>query len=196
MVGYMTDFSGHLTLRGPGKNLPRKVINFMHGLNRTQRLARNTDLLAKKCGITRENAIDLFGPQGEFYFPVNEDMDPETILDHNQHPDSQPGYHCGWHIPQGTNRLEWDGKGEFYKSPEWLEYVVGKLAEMGVVANGKIMYKNNYEAGILVVTDNVFREEERDNSSSWSSFVSSSPSPFSPSLPSASSTSPTSKFPR
>ncbi|QDU30494.1 hypothetical protein ETAA8_56340 [Anatilimnocola aggregata] len=76
-----------------------------------------------------------------------------------------PTYYCQW-IPSADGRqLEWDKNEKFYFGKEWLEYLIQRfIAPWGYQLNGASpWYIDEFEAaGILMVTDNVVSDEDRD----------------------------------
>jgi hypothetical protein len=105
-----------------------------------------------------------YGVDGEFLVEGNwnNDVKPDTILDYNQPPATQPGLWCQWVPTEDKMSLEWDGGEKFYEGPKWMDYIIHRiLVPKGYVCNGIIhaQGEEKNDSWDLVVEDNIVTAE-------------------------------------
>lgn len=101
-----------------------------------------------------------YGVDGEFY--VDEGK-PETVINYNKPPATQPSLWCGWTPSDDGSSIVWNEVEKFYYYKEWLVYIMQKiLAPKGYTLNGKVSYEGEDvgDSGCLVVKDNILYIQE------------------------------------
>jgi hypothetical protein len=117
-MSYYNEFWGQFEL---DKELSDEMFDFLKSFNKTRRVVRN---------VSSE-----FGVEGEFFVEEN----PDTVIDYNTPPSTQPGLWCQWTPTEDGKGIEWDGGDDFYCHAEWIVYLVNKiLAPNGYVLNGTV----------------------------------------------------------
>ena len=120
-MGYTTDFEGEFILNRP---VDGETYNLLVGLATTRRMKRN---------------MEGYGIEGEFYIG---NLKPETIVNINVPPRTQPGLWCGWLIDEGKQKIMWDFGEKFYEYIEWLRYIIEKILEpRGYILKGKVHWR-------------------------------------------------------
>jgi hypothetical protein len=147
-VGYTTDFEGQFNLDRP---LDDETFALLKGLSQTRRMKRDLG--------------PEYGVEGEFF--VEGDWGnvgrPETILDSNTPPRTQPGLWCQWMPTDDRKSLEWDEGEKCYRFTEWLTYIVNQiLIPRHYVLNGSVTWQgeDSWDMGRIVVKDNVVTEQQ------------------------------------
>ena len=101
-MGYTTEFNGKIAVDPP---LSVKEMQFLNKFSATRRM---------DC------------QQGPYYVDrgglAGQEREPE-IIDYNNPPAGQPGLWCQW-VSHDGDSIEWDGGEKFYRSVEWMEYII------------------------------------------------------------------------
>lgn len=118
-----------------------------HGkFNITPKLSEDDRLYLTKFSETRRMKRDLskinYGIDGEWYVDGEgyggQDNDP-SVVDYNSPPSNQPSLWCQWVPTEDGTALVWDEGEKFYKSAEWLKYLINRyLAPRGYTVNGEV----------------------------------------------------------
>jgi len=146
---------------------PETVI-LINGLLKTRRMKRDPQKLAQLLGITSQEAINQYGPDGELYFnpadfPNHGQTKDDSIVDYNLPPANQPSLWLHWKLdPQNPDAdystLSWDGSSKFRNPEEWIEYLINVLQLCDYTVNGKVKWYgagHHLDAGYIKVVDNV-----------------------------------------
>jgi len=137
-MGYHTDFEGNINIDKP---LDDKLKNILNGLNKTRRMKRDVNILAKNLNISVKECKKLYGEYGEFYFNHDSNFGQthtDDIINYNQPPSGQPNLWCGWLYNEEENTIEWDGSEKFYDYIEWITYIRDLLSKEGYTLNGGV----------------------------------------------------------
>lgn len=149
-MGYTTDFQGQFDLN---PTLSEEQVTYLLNFSNSRRMKRDVSILEKNFGPCN-NIMGTYGEEGEFFV---DDIEDDSVIEHNYPPKTQPGLWCQWIPTEGGQELIWDGGEKFYDYVEWLEYLIKsffnpwKIKISGVVRwqgeefsdRGKITVKNN-----------------------------------------------------
>lgn len=149
-MGYTTDFQGQFDL---DPALSEEQVTYLLNFSNSRRMKRDVSILEKNFGLCN-NIMGTYGEEGEFFV---DDIEDDSVVEHNYPPKTQPGLWCQWIPTEGGQELIWDGGEKFYDYVEWLEYLIKsffnpwKIKISGVVRwqgeefsdRGKITVKNN-----------------------------------------------------
>lgn len=102
-MGYTTDFSGSVKVEPP---LSAEEIAFLNKFAGTRRMRRKNG----------PYFVDGDGFRGQ--------KEESDIEDFNAPPEGQPGLWCQWVPTDDGKAIEWDGGEKFYRSPEWMAYLI------------------------------------------------------------------------
>ena len=156
-MGYCTDFSGEFTVNKP---LDDETAALMNGLNETRRMKRDITKLAKRLGVSKKEAIEKYGNEGQLYCNLDGDCgqsETDDIIDYNTPPSDQPGLWCQWQYDAQSQTIEWDSGEKFYNYIEWIEYLIKAILEpRGYKLNGTVhWWGEEYEdRGNIEIADN------------------------------------------
>jgi hypothetical protein len=116
-MDYTTYFEGSIKIDPPLSMEERDFINAFSGSRR---------MLRKK---------------GPYYIQDDGDSGQtatKDITNYNKPPQCQPGLWCQWVPKDDGTALEWDGGEKFYKSQEWMTYMIDHFLKPGAIAVGKV----------------------------------------------------------
>lgn len=86
--------------------------------------------------------------EAKMFLEANED--PEQIKG------DKPGSYMQWVPSESLESIVYDGNEKFYHYDEWMQWVLTKLGDMGIVANGSIAWSGESagDLGVLIVENN------------------------------------------
>jgi hypothetical protein len=111
-MGYTTEFDGWVTVSPP---LNAHEIAYLRRFATSRRMDRTRG----------PYFVDGSGPFGQ-----GRDDD---IEDFNQPPAGQPGLWCQWEPTDDGTAIGWNGEEKFYKSAEWMTYLIDTFLKPGAV---------------------------------------------------------------
>lgn len=150
-MGYYTDFIGAFRIDRP---IAKEIADLIRGLANTRRMKRDNAMLIEAgygdCGVDGEFfCID----DGRF----GEDIFPESVVDENQPPATQPSLWCEWLLAEDNQTIQC-GFGDMFESyVEWIQYLIDKiLAPNGYYVNGRVAYRGEEftDFGLIEVNNN------------------------------------------
>jgi len=162
-MGYTTDFYGKFTLN---KELDDELFSYLEKFSQSRRMKRDSEKLKALYGKD-------FGVEGEFFvdgesFNTSEKV-PDTILNYNSSPSTQPGLWCQWTPSPDKKHIVWDGVEKFYRAKDWIIYIIDNfLKPNGYVLNGLVAAKGES-------SDDFWSIEIKDNevivTEDWSTII-------------------------
>jgi hypothetical protein len=165
-MGYTTDFWGELSITPP---LTQAQVAYINDFSATRHMVRDVtklkgvpDPLRRKVGLPLGEQGEYFlgkspkPPKGKSFFMIP-NRHPESIIDGNREPDSQPGLWCQWIVNEEGTELKWDEGEKFYYYVEWLEYLIKHFfGPWGRTLEGQIHWEgeDSNDKGVIWVKDN------------------------------------------
>ena len=158
-MGYTTYFNGGIFIDPPLEN---DLIEYINAFCSTRRMQRDVQKLEEfyKGKYGWENS---YGIDGEYFIGGDSDYLDKSIININNPPSTQPGLWCQWVITDDGEYIEWDQGEKFYKSPEWMQYIIDNfIAPKGHICNGEIYAtgEDSEDVWYLVVKDNKVTVEQ------------------------------------
>lgn len=105
---------------------------------------------------------DKYGIEGEFFFDgegkgtaVNEI--PDSIIDHNTPPSTQPSLWCDWKPTEDRLHIKWDGSEKFHDYIEWIQYICDNFLEpKGYILSGSVSWQgeDSSDNGDIIAVNN------------------------------------------
>lgn len=133
-MGYTTRFVGQFILN---RELDNETFILLHNLGNSIRVSRDISVLARIDNLSKQDALEKYGTEGEFYFTnrpshfiengVYIRVKDETVLNRNSPPAPQPSLWCGWIPTDDKKKIVWNEKEKFYKSVEWIQYIINRI---------------------------------------------------------------------
>lgn len=118
-MGYTTDFSGSVTIDPP---LNAQEIEFLNKFADTRRMDR---------------ANGPYYVDGTGAFGQGPDSD---IRNFNEPPAGQPSLWCQWVPNDEGTEIEWDGGEKFYRSADWMAYIIDHFLKPGAIAASQLPF--------------------------------------------------------
>lgn len=115
-MGYQTKFTGRVHITPP---LNPQEIAYLTKFSETRRMAREAG----------PYFVYGTGDAGQ-----NRDAD---IQNYNSPPPGQPSLWCGWEPTEDGTAIEWDRREKFYRSTEWMRYLIEHFLKAGAHAEGQ-----------------------------------------------------------
>lgn len=158
-MGYTTEFFGKFDFDKP---VSKEFAEYINRFSNTRRMKRCNDVIKTVYPNWKNYCFNgELGKNGE-YFAYDDgnfgQKDDESVINFNEHPDSQPGLWCRWIISDDLQHLEWDGGEKFYEYDKWLEYLINNFIKpSGYTLNGSVDWQgeNIDDKGTLIVNNNV-----------------------------------------
>lgn len=119
-MGYQTEFEGHVTISPP---LNVEEIEFLKKFADSRRMKRTG------------------GPyfvDGEGFMGQGDGTD--TVLDHNNPPEGQPGLWCKWEPSSDGHCIEWNEAEKFYDAEKWMKYLIKHFLQPGALAKDTLPF--------------------------------------------------------
>ena len=154
-MGYNTELRGGFQISPKVK--PEHVA-YINAFAKSRRMQFDVSKLATMDDPIREAVGLPVGEQGKYFVgnPGNYgEGEGDHIVDHNSHPEDQPGLWCQWIIKD--NILQWDGDEKFYEYVKWLHYLLDNFfIPWGYTLTGSVRWRGEDfdDLGTIVVTDN------------------------------------------
>lgn len=143
-MGYTTEFEGSISVDPP---LSAEEIEFLTKFAGTRRMYRTK------------------GPyfvHGSGYAGQGEDDD---ILNHNRPPAGQPELWCKWVPTEDGAAIEWSGEEKFYKSAEWMKYLIDHFIGSSPLAKSELPFLQGH------VCNGYIDAQGEETSDRWRLFV-------------------------
>jgi len=122
-MGYNTEFWGEITISPP---LNKQEIEYLKKFNRSRRMKRG-----KGDYFVDDNRTGYLRPD---VMPFHQDKD---VIDMDVPPSEQPSLWCRWTVTDDGKSIVWDGVEKFYRSPEWMWYIIQHFIKPNPVAKAR-----------------------------------------------------------
>jgi hypothetical protein len=141
-MGYTTDFLGEVTISPP---LNAKEVEFINKFGESRRMNRK---------------------QGPYFIGADgEDYGGPGVINHNEPPPCQPGLWCNWEADEGGGEIRWNGAEKFYKSHEWMIYIIHHFLMPGAFAKSADPKMKFLQANHVV--NGTINAQGEDDDDSW-----------------------------